>query len=72
MESVNDPYTRHITPRFYKLPHPDHNEIQDVIRIRETFIRIDADITKQETEYSQTKQKLKRFIFETFLTLWSV
>lgn len=59
-----------LTQRGYKLPHPDNIAAQDVVRIRETIIHVDADISTRESEHNILKQAFDRFTFETFLNLW--
>jgi hypothetical protein len=60
-----------ITPRNYKLPHPDNIAAQDVVRIREAFLQVDADISQQEVAYNNLKQAFIKLTFETFLDLWA-
>jgi hypothetical protein len=60
-----------LSQRGYKLPHPDNIAAQDVVRIRETIIHADADISIRESEHNILKQAFDRFTFETFLNLWS-
>lgn len=60
-----------LSQRGYKLPHPDNIAAQDVVRIRETIIHVDADISIRESEHNILKQAFDRFTFEIFLNLWS-
>ncbi len=60
-----------LTQRNYKLPHPDNIAAQDVVRIRETILQIDADVSAREVAYNNLKEKFAKFTFETFLDLWS-
>lgn len=54
------------TSRGYSLPHPENIAVQDVVRIRTTIKKIDADITEREDEHNQLKSNFERFNFETF------
>ena len=55
-----------LSQRGYKLPYPDNIAAQDVVRIRETIIHVDADISIRESEHNILKQAFDRFTFETF------
>ncbi|XGA08892.1 MAG: hypothetical protein U0X86_001229 [Wolbachia endosymbiont of Xenopsylla cheopis] len=58
------------TERGYLLPHPDNIAVEDVVRIRKTIIKVDEDISLQESEHLNLKDAFTRFSFETFLNLW--
>ncbi|WP_339045299.1 hypothetical protein [Candidatus Mesenet endosymbiont of Agriotes lineatus] len=58
------------TERGYLLPHPDNIAAEDVARIRNTIMKIDKDISLQESEHLNLKDAFIRFSFETFLNLW--
>ncbi|MBM3350010.1 MAG: hypothetical protein KF820_01540 [Candidatus Paracaedibacteraceae bacterium] len=60
-----------LSQRGYKLPHPNNIASQDVVRIRETIIAVDADVSSREAEHKKLKEAFDRFTFETFLNLWS-
>ncbi len=47
------------TKRGYLLPHPNNIAAQDVVRIRETIIQIDNDISKQEAGYDSLSNALQ-------------
>lgn len=58
------------TPRQYPLPHQDNIASHDVMRIRESLEKIDADITENETQHQQLKQRFQQHLFETTIDLW--
>lgn len=59
------------TPRNYPLPHPENIAKHDVVRIRESFIAIDADINAIDTVCTQNVTDKSREKFENFIELWS-
>ncbi|WP_339048017.1 hypothetical protein [Candidatus Mesenet endosymbiont of Phosphuga atrata] len=58
------------TKRGYPLPHPDNITVEDIVRIRKTIVKVDEDISLQESEHLNLKDAFARFSFETFLNLW--
>ena len=63
--------TEDLSPRRYPLPHPDHIAIEDASSIREAIFRIDADVSEQESEYRQLRERLERDLFEREICLWN-
>lgn len=58
------------TPRHYPLPHPENIASQDVMRIRESIEKIDADITENERNQKALQKQLKQHLFEQLIDLW--
>jgi hypothetical protein len=58
------------TSRNYPLPHPENIAKHDVVRIREAFIAVDADITDVESECFRIITEQNKNKFEEFLGLW--
>jgi hypothetical protein len=58
------------TERNYPLPHPQNIASQDVVRIRDAFVAVDADITAVEAFCAQLREGFDRGKFEEFLCLW--
>jgi hypothetical protein len=59
------------TFRNYPLPHPENIAKHDVVRMREAFVAVDADISVIETVIAQNNAEKKREEIEEFLGLWS-
>ena len=59
------------TQRQYPLPHPDNIAVEDVGRIRDSIVKIDADVSIQESEHNQLKAQFERLRLEQYLELWS-
>jgi len=57
--------------RQYPLPHPENIAVTDVSRIRESIIKIDADVSTQESEHNELKTQVERMRFEQYIGLWS-
>lgn len=57
--------------RQYPLPHPQNIAVTDVSRIRESIIKIDADVSTQESEHNELKTQVERMRFEQYIGLWS-
>lgn len=57
--------------RQYPLPHPENIAVTDVSRIRESIIKIDADVSIQESEHNELKTQVERMRFEQYIGLWS-
>lgn len=57
--------------RQYPLPHPENIAVTDVSRIRESIIKIDADVSTQESEHNELKTQVERMRFEQNIGLWS-
>ena len=57
--------------RQYPLPHPENIAVTDVSRIRESIIKIDADVSTQEPEHNELKTQVERMRFEQYIGLWS-
>ncbi len=57
--------------RQYPLPHPDNIAVEDVGRIRDSIVKIDADVSIQESEHNQLKAQFERLRLEQYLELWS-
>jgi len=57
--------------RQYPLPHPDNIAVEDVGRIRDSIVKIDTDISIQESEHNQLKAQFERLRLEQYLELWS-
>jgi hypothetical protein len=57
--------------RQYPLPHPDNIAVEDVSRIRNSIVKIDADVSIQESEHNQLKAQVQRMRFEQYIELWS-
>lgn len=58
------------TPRNYPLPHKESIASQDVMRIRESLEKIDADITENEQNQIDLQKQFKKHLFEMFIDLW--
>lgn len=58
--------------RQYPLPHPENIAVTDVSRIRESIIKIDADVSTQESEHNELKTQVERMRFEQYIGLWSM
>ena len=50
--------TQERTPRGYPLPHPEHLLSEDVLNLRESLTRIDADVAAQEASTQQGQDQL--------------
>jgi hypothetical protein len=59
------------TTRNYPLPHPENIAKHDVMRIREAFVAVDADIDAIETVITTNNIVAKSKKFEEFIELWS-
>ncbi|MBB65745.1 MAG: hypothetical protein CMO81_11860 [Waddliaceae bacterium] len=57
--------------RQYPLPHPENIAVTDVSRIRESIIKIDVDVSTQESEHNELKTQVERMRFEQYIGLWS-
>ena len=57
--------------RQYPLPHPDNIAVEDISRIRNSIVKIDADVSIQESEHNQLKAQVQRMRFEQYIELWS-
>lgn len=57
--------------RQYPLPHPENIAVTDASRIRESIIKIDADVSTQESEHNELKTQVERMRFEQYIGLWS-
>ena len=57
--------------RQYPLPHPQNIAVTDVSRIRESIIKIDADVSTQESEHNELRTQVERMRFEQYIGLWS-
>jgi len=57
--------------RQYPLPHPENIAVTDVGRIRESIIKIDADVSTQESEHNELRTQVERMRFEQYIGLWS-
>ena len=57
--------------RQYPLPHPENIAVTDVSRIRESIIKIDADVSTQESKHNALKTQVERMRFEQTIGLWS-
>lgn len=57
--------------RQYPLPHPDNIAVEDVGRIRDSIVKIDADVSIQESEHNQLKSQFERLRLEQYIELWS-
>lgn len=57
--------------RQYPLPHPENIAVTDVSRIRESIIKIDADVSTQESEHNELRTQVERMRFEQYIGLWS-
>jgi hypothetical protein len=58
------------TTRSYPLPHPENIAKHDVVRIREAFVAVDADITDIKSECFRIIAEQNKNKFEEFLGLW--
>jgi hypothetical protein len=54
----------------YPLPHPLNIASQDVVRMRDAFIAIDADVERIDTICTRMSNTFDREKFEKFLGLW--
>jgi hypothetical protein len=54
----------------YPLPHPQNIASQDVVRIRDAFVAVDADITAAEAVCINLRAEWDQKKFEKFLRLW--
>jgi hypothetical protein len=54
----------------YPLPHPQNIASQDVVRIREAFGAVDADVATVEANITRLRAELNQEKFEKFLGLW--
>lgn len=59
------------TSRGYQLPHPENIAKYDVVRIRESFMQIDADLNHVEAFCNEAKSTADKEKFEEFIGLWS-
>jgi hypothetical protein len=59
------------TTRNYPLPHPENIAKHDVVRMREAFINVDADINAIEAIVMRNEAEKKQKEIEEFLGLWS-
>jgi hypothetical protein len=59
------------TSRNYPLPHPENIAKHDVVRMREAFINVDADINVLEAIVMKNEAEKKQKEIEEFLGLWS-
>jgi hypothetical protein len=59
------------TFRNYQLPHPENIAKHDVVRMREAFVAVDADISAIETIIAQNNAEKKQKELEEFLGLWN-
>lgn len=59
------------TSRNYPLPHPENIAKRDVVRLREAFIAVDADIGDLEVICTKLNDAYDREKFEEFIGMWS-
>ncbi|GHU13334.1 hypothetical protein FACS189449_08550 [Alphaproteobacteria bacterium] len=58
------------TYKNYPLPHPLNIASQDVVRMREAYIAIDADMERVDAICTRMSDTFDREKFEKFLGLW--
>ena len=56
--------------RDYPLPHPDNLMPDDVERLRQTIITIDADVAGLDVSQQSTGNTVSRHLFESEIKLW--
>jgi hypothetical protein len=59
------------TTRNYPLPHPENMAKHDVVRLREAFIAVDADMNRFDAICTKLDSAFDKEKLEEFIGMWS-